>query len=223
MNRAIVSIERYSYLENIGPEIEKRKKEVNEVLEIWEGFKNEGAKYMQKYATTNRESDKYYEICDKLLKRTIETTKNTNIAENVKIMDDIVLKEIDVNFLQRIYNQKLQFFTSDIVYKMKLRIKDFLDKIEKEIADEKEKKASEKTELKDVEVTVVVHELNLEAIRKKIEFQYFGFVIDDEKFVPYNDLNINEISMMKEKYFWIGDILYNKALVLFYEYIVLII
>jgi len=135
-------------------------------------------------------------------------------------MDDIVLKETDLNYLQKIHGQKLHFFSSDIVYKMKMRIKDFLDKVEKEIQAEKERLANEKKEITDIEVTVIVHELNLEQIRKKIEFQYFGTEIDDEKYVPYSSMSINEIAMLKEKYFWIGDILYNKAIIQFYEYIV---
>ena len=134
-------------------------------------------------------------------------------------MDDILLKDTDLNYLQKIYNQKVLFFTLDIVYKMKLRIQDFLNKVEKEIQAEKEKREAEKKEITDVEVTVIVHELNLEAIRKKIELQYFGSEIDDERFVPYKDMSINEISMLKEKYFWIGDILYNKAIISFYDYI----
>ena len=186
-------------------ELEKRKKEILDIIDIWEGFKTEGVPFLKKYAVTYRDSEKYYEICAGLVKRSIEIAKINNISDIVRTMDDIIIKESDITYVSEIYKQKISFLSADIVYSMKLRIIAFLDKIEKNDI---------KTQ------TSSVQDINLDKIRAKIEEKYFGASIENEKIVPFNKLLLNEIYLLKEKYFWIGDILHQKAIVLFYEYIV---
>jgi hypothetical protein len=196
---------KYGTLVEFAPELEKRKKEISEILDVWEGFKNEGVVFLKKYATTFRDTEKYYEMCAGLIKRSIETAKINNINDVVKTMDDIVIKDTDALYITDILKQKLNFLSSDIVYSMKLRIKEFLDKIEKN-----ESKSQ----------TPSSGDINLDKIRLKIEEKYFGSSIENEKLVPFKDIQLNEVYLLKEKYFWIGDIMFQKSIVSFYEYIV---
>ena len=196
---------KYSGMPEFSAELEKRKKEILDIIDIWEGFKTEGVPFLKKYAVTYRDSEKYYEICAGLVKRSIEIAKINNISDIVRPMDDIIINESDITYVSEIYKQKISFLSADIVYSMKLRIIAFLDKIEKNDI---------KTQ------TSSVQDINLDKIRAKIEEKYFGASIENEKIVPFNKLLLNEIYLLKEKYFWIGDILHQKAIVLFYEYIV---
>ena len=50
----------------------------------------------------------------------------------LKISEDIQIKESDVTFVQGIFSQKINFLTNDVIFIMKVRIKEFLNKIEKE-------------------------------------------------------------------------------------------
>lgn len=228
----ITCLEKYASNFSSSPELqtelEKRKKDLNDLIEVFESFKNEGGKYLQKFAQTFREtSDKYYEFCSKLLKKTIENilqpgpssinaitqppgkTKdnlgsNLSISDMIKISEDIQIKETDVTFVQGIFSQKINFLTNDVIFIMKVRIKEFLNKIEKE----EKNKSSSQTE-----------EINLDKIRIQIEEKYFGSSIENEKFIPYETFAINDVYLMKEKYFWIGDLIYNKAVLNFVEYI----
>jgi golgin subfamily B member 1 len=240
----IVFLEKYASnfpsIPELQIELDKRKKDLNDVIEVYESYKNEGAKFLQKFAQTFREtSDKYYEFCSKLLKKTIENilqpgqssvssqppgkapTKEVSsiptITDLLKISEDIQIKENDVNFVQGIFSQKINFLTNDVIFIMKVRIKEFLNKIEKEIKDEKINSSSG-NQLSSTSPTKS-EEINLEKIRIQIEEKYFGSSIENEKSIPYETLAINDVYLMKEKFFWIGDLIYNKAVLNFVEYI----
>ena len=209
-----------SQLALLTPEIENRKKEITELIEVWEGYRIEGVKFFQKFAVANREtSDKYYEYSAKMLKRTIDNnyfiTKPSNLAiiELLKLADDIQFKDSDITHIMNIYLQKLSFLSGDVIFVMKRRIQEFLNKIEKEISEEKNKNESISSN-----TDYIAQNINLEKIRIQIEEKYFGSSLDNEKTVPYESFSINEIFTIKEKYFWIGDIIYHKSILLFIEY-----
>jgi hypothetical protein len=188
-------LDKFVGVPEIAPELEKRKKELTEILDIWEGFKLESLKYLQKFLTTNKENEKYYEISSKLLKRAIE--QKNPLVDLIKISEnEIIIKEIDTSFISGIFNQKVNFIKNDVVYLMKLRIKENLDIVEKEIPVE-----------------------DREAIRDAVESKFFGKAIEQELKVPYDSMSLNETLLLKEKYFWIADLLYNKTLVLFLDYL----
>ena len=42
------------------------------MIEVWDGFKNEGIKFVQKYITSGAAKEKYYQYLDKTLKKVIQ-------------------------------------------------------------------------------------------------------------------------------------------------------
>lgn len=68
-----------SPIQELTNEVEKRKKELNELFEVWEGYKNEGIKYLQKFIISNKDSsEKFYEYSAKLIKRCLENMLISN-------------------------------------------------------------------------------------------------------------------------------------------------
>ena len=66
---AEVNKEFYPNLQN---EIDKNKNDINDLIEVGDGFKTEGVKYFQKYITSGANKDKYYQYLDKMLKKSIQ-------------------------------------------------------------------------------------------------------------------------------------------------------
>ena len=59
------------------------------------------------------------------------------LAEALKTLEEIPLKEEDYGLVQGIYSQKLSYLENDIIYSFKKRLKDYLDKVEEDIKKKK--------------------------------------------------------------------------------------
>ena len=86
------------------------------------------------------------------------------------------------------------------MYKLKIRIRDFLSKIKQEMEKCKEKK-----------------EMDLEKMGGYIEQKFFGCIVEEEIKPPYETLTQNEIMKIKEKLYWISDLYYNKGIILYLD------
>jgi hypothetical protein len=200
-------------------EIDKQKNNINNLIEVWDGFKNEGIKFVQKYVTSAQQKEKFYEYLSKIIKKSIENyignlystnvssdkdkknnIQNTNFADFLSLIESIKINQEDFDFIQNIFNQKISFITQDILYKMKIRIHDYLNTI-------KEEMHSDGTGI----------EIDLEKMGNEIEEKFFGVVVDKEILPPYDTLSKNDIVGIKEKLFWIGDLIYNKGIILYYD------
>ena len=230
------NVEMYPDIQN---EIENRKKDINDVIEVYDGFKNEGIKYLQRFITSSKDKAKYYEHTTKMLKKVIEDfiasisgvnftqytlnagnsdakkTGGSTISNNallavfpdiLKLVDDIEVKEEDIGFIKNIFNQKITFLNGDILYKMKTRIRNYLDQIKEEMAGKAD-----------------TQEIDLDKMGNEIEEKFFGCIVDNEILPPYasvdSTLNENDVIGIKEKLYWIGELLYNKAIVLYVEFL----
>jgi hypothetical protein len=114
---------------NLQNEIERYKGYINDLIDIWSGFKSEGIKYVQKYITSNTQKDKFYEYLDKIMKKTIENFigslyatssssdpkdkkgkdaggVNSNFTEILQLVDQIQINQNDIEFIQNIFTQK---------------------------------------------------------------------------------------------------------------------
>lgn len=239
LNNYISILDKYiiMYPEEIYPgiqsEIENRKKDISDVIEVYDGLKAEGVKYIQKYISASKDKEHYYEYVDKMLKKIVENfisgmmplntsqyslnpsdpkkgsapSKDANnvlaqFPEILKLVDDIVIKEEDINFITNIFNQKISFLNGDILYKLKLRIHDYLNQIKQEMP-----------------VDQVNNEIDLDKMGNQIEEKFFGCIVDNEIVPPYATLSDNDILSIKEKLYWIGDIIYNKAIVLYVDFL----
>ena len=208
---------------NLQNEIERYKGYINDLIDVWSGFKSEGIKYVQKYITSNTQKDKFYEYLDKIMKKTIENFigslyatssssdpkdkkgkdaggVNSNFTEILQLVDQIQINQNDIEFIQNIFTQKISFLTQDILYKMKVRIHDYLNTIKLEMPHDK-----------------VNQDLDFEKMGNEIEEKFFGCIVDKEMLPPYETLSKNDIIGIKEKLFWIGDIIYNKGVILYYD------
>ena len=83
---------------------------------------------------------------------------------------------------------------------MKVRIHDYLNTIKLEMPHDK-----------------VNQDLDFEKMGNEIEEKFFGCIVDKEMLPPYDTLSKNDIIGIKEKLFWIGDIIYNKGVILYYD------
>lgn len=205
-------------------ELERIKKELNDGFIIWENFKQEGVKFALKYCSTNIKDQRYYEYCAKLLKRSLENNRHlmlinsqTGITENQNYLVDlsnlvngISISDSDLMYIQNIINQYLVFQENDIVYLTKLRINTFLEKLNKNILEESNK-------AKNVDLESL--NLNLEKIKKEIEEKYFKVHVTNEERVPYESLYNNDFYILKEKYFWIGELSLQSVYYYIMEYI----
>ena len=110
---------------------------------------------------------------------------------------------------------------------MKLRIKAFIDSVSNEIiANSKNTKRTDNSELnmnemenENTTTPEILQEVNLEKIKSEIEDKYFKIQVLNEEEVPYDKLDINSYFTLKEKYFWIGDILTQMISNEFAEYL----
>jgi hypothetical protein len=142
---------------NLQNEIDKHKLDISDLIEVWDGFKAEGIKYIQKYITSGSTKDKYYQFLDKMLKKLIQNFIGglfassgvvdpkdkkaagggpggaAGFAEILALVDSLQIKKEDHEFILNIYNQKLQFISGDILYKLKVRIRDYLTTIKQEM------------------------------------------------------------------------------------------
>jgi len=239
----------------LSTEVDKRKKELNELVEIWEGFKVDGIKYLQKYIQANRDTDKFYEYASKLLKRVLENllicqnmgslafgpggknagpsanqinlgnssyiTINQMLQDTLKSSEEIPLKENDVGMIQAIYAQKISYLENDIVFSMKKRIKEFLDKVENDIKTKKQNTSSNHNPTGTQNIIImesILQSINLDQIRTQTEEKYFGSQISAEKNIPYESFTYNEAVNLRNKYFWLGDIIFTKAIISLFEY-----
>ena len=202
-------------------EIDKQKNNINNLIEVWDGFKNEGIKFVQKYVTSGQQKEKFYEYLSKIIKKSIENyignlystnvssdkdkknnIQNTNFADFLSLIESIKINQEDFDFIQNIFNQKISFITQDILYKMKIRIHDYLNTI-------KEEMPSDGTGI----------EIDLEKMGNEIEEKFFGCIVDNEILPPFDTLSQIDIINIKEKLFWIGDIIFNKGLILYIDLI----
>ena len=172
---------------NLQNELDKHKANINDIIEVWDGFKAEGIKFIQKYITSGATKDKYYQFLDKMLKKLIQNfvgglfassgivdpkdkkpaagaaSGGAGFSEILALVDALQIKKEDHEFIINIYNQKLQFISGDILYKLKVRIRDYLAKIKKEMAkDGKEQ------------------EIDLEKMGGQIEEKFFGCIVEEE-------------------------------------------
>ena len=210
---------------NLQNEIDKHKTEINDLIEVWDGFKSEGIKYVQKYITSGATKDKYYQYLDKMLKKSIQNFIGSlyasqaigdakdkkgagpqggasNFAEILSIIDSLQIQKEDNEFIINIFNQKLQFISGDILYKLKVRIRDYLAKIKQDMENKKEKM-----------------EMDLEKMGGDIEQKFFGCIVEEEIKPPYDTMNENEILKIKEKLYWISDLYYNKGVILYLDFL----
>lgn len=213
-------------------EMEIKKKELNDVFNIWESYKLEGVKFAIKFASSNSNDTKYYEFCAKLMRRSIELLRanliplgNNGTAENVSALQDInsfmssiSVSDNDTFFINQIFNQKVSFQNYDIVYSMKLRIKSFMEKVSQQInitefnskvkvdnqSSGEDSQINSQHEQKDFNNDI--QDINLEKIKNEIEDKYFKIEVTTEERVPYDSLDINEYHFIKEKFFWLGDL-----------------
>ena len=207
---------------NLQSEIDKHKVDINDLIEVWDGFKSEGIKYVQKYITSGVAKDKYYQYLDKMIKKTIQNflggiysnsssgdakdkkapVSASNFSEILSVIDALQIQKEDNEFIINIFNQKLQFISGDILYKLKVRIRDYLSKIKSEIDKKKDKM-----------------EIDLEKMGGQIEEKFFGCIVEEEIKPPYNTLEENEIIKIKEKLYWISDLYYNKGIILYLDFL----
>ena len=219
----VIDEESKDFYPNLQNEIERYKGYINDLIEVWNGYKSEGIKFLQKYITSGAQKDKFYEYMDKMLKKTIESYisslyssstssdakdkkgkdssgSNSNFVEVLQLVDQIQINQNDIDFIQNIFNQKISFLTQDILYKMKVRIHDYLNTIKLEMPNDK-----------------VSQDMDIEKMGNEIEEKFFGVVVEKEMLPPYDTLSQNDIIGIKEKLFWIGDIIYNKGVILYYD------
>ena len=211
---------------NLQNEIDKHKLDINDLIEVWDGFKSEGIKYFQKYITSGVTKDKYYQYLDKMLKKSIQNfiggiyatqglggdSKDkkapsapggaSNFGEILSIVDSLQIQKEDNEFILNIFNQKLQFISGDILYKLKVRIRDYLNIIKQEMEKNKNK-----------------IEIDLEKMGGQIEEKFFGCIVEEEIKPPYNTMNENDIIKIKEKLYWISDLYYNKGIILYLDFL----
>ena len=209
---------------NLQNEIDKYKLDINDLIEVWDGFKNEGIKYVQKYITSNASKNNYYQFLDKMLKKLIQNFiggiytsasstdpkkekapaqgSASNFAEILSTIDSLQIQKEDNEFIINIFNQKLQFISGDILYKLKVRIRDYLSKIKQEMENKKDKM-----------------EIDLEKMGGQIEEKFFGCIVEEEIKPSYDTLNQNEILKIKEKLYWISDLYYNKGIILYLDFL----
>ena len=210
---------------NLQNEIDKHKLDISDLIEVWDGFKAEGIKYIQKYITSGSTKDKYYQFLDKMIKKVIQNfigslyssvgigdakdkkggaaqTGASGFSEILSLVDSLQIKNEDHDFIINIFNQKLQFITGDILYKLKVRIRDYLANIKQEMEKKKDKM-----------------EIDLEKMGGQIEEKFFGCIVEEEIKPPYNTLNENEILKIKERLYWISDLYYNKGLILYIDFL----
>ena len=210
---------------NLQNEIDKHKLDISDLIEVWDGFKAEGIKYIQKYIISGSTKDKYYQFLDKMIKKVIQNfigslyssvgigdakdkkggaaqTGASGFSEILSLVDSLQIKNEDHDFIINIFNQKLQFITGDILYKLKVRIRDYLANIKQEMEKKKDKM-----------------EIDLEKMGGQIEEKFFGCIVEEEIKPPYNTLNENEILKIKERLYWISDLYYNKGLILYIDFL----
>ena len=211
---------------NLQNEIDKHKSIITDIIEVWDGFKAEGIKFIQKYITSGAAKDKYYQFLDKMLKKLIQSfigglfatqglgdpkdkkapggaaNAAAGFAEILSLVDSLQIKKEDHEFILNIYNQKLQFISGDILYKLKVRIRDYLTTIKQEMPQDG-----------------VDSDIDLEKMGGQIEEKFFGCIVEDEIKPPYSNLNENEINKIKEKLYWISDLYYNKGIILYIDFL----
>ena len=209
---------------NLQSEIDKHKLDINDLIEVWDGFKTEGIKYVQKYITSGISKNNYYQFLDKMLKKLIQnfigglySTGNSsdakkdkapaqgapsNFGEILSTIDAFQVQKEDNEFILNIFEQKLQFISGDILYKLKVRIRDSLANIKQEMEKKKNKM-----------------EIDLEKMGGDIEEKFFGCIVQEEIKPPYDTLNENDILKIKEKLYWISDLYYNKGIILYLDFL----
>jgi len=64
----------------------------------------------------------------------------------------------------------------------------------------------------------IMQSINLDQIRNQTEEKYFGSQIQSEKYIPYENFTYNEAVNLRNKYFWIGDLIFTKAIISLFEY-----
>ena len=209
---------------NLQSEIDKHKLDINDLIEVWDGFKTEGIKYVQKYITSGISKNNYYQFLDKMLKKLIQnfigglystggssdSKKDkapaqgapSNFGEILSTIDAFQVQKEDNEFILNIFEQKLQFISGDILYKLKVRIRDSLANIKQEMEKKKNKM-----------------EIDLEKMGGDIEEKFFGCIVQEEIKPPYDTLNENDILKIKEKLYWISDLYYNKGIILYLDFL----
>ena len=209
---------------NLQSEIDKHKLDINDLIEVWDGFKTEGIKYVQKYITSGISKNNYYQFLDKMLKKLIQNFIGglystggssdakkdkapaqgapSNFGEILSTIDAFQVQKEDNEFILNIFEQKLQFISGDILYKLKVRIRDSLANIKQEMEKKKNKM-----------------EIDLEKMGGDIEEKFFGCIVQEEIKPPYDTLNENDILKIKEKLYWISDLYYNKGIILYLDFL----
>ena len=209
---------------NLQREIDKYKLDINDLIEVWDGFKTEGIKYVQKYITSGISKNNYYQFLDKMLKKLIQNFIGglystvgssdakkdkapaqgapSNFGEILSTIDAFQVQKEDNEFILNIFEQKLQFISGDILYKLKVRIRDSLANIKQEMEKKKNKM-----------------EIDLEKMGGDIEEKFFGCIVQEEIKPPYDTLNENDILKIKEKLYWISDLYYNKGIILYLDFL----
>ena len=211
---------------NLQNDIEKHKLNINDIIEVWDGFKAEGIKFIQKYITSGAAKDKYYQFLDKMLKKLIQNFIGglfassgvvdpkdkkaagggpggaAGFAEILALVDSLQIKKEDHEFILNIYNQKLQFISGDILYKLKVRIRDYLTTIKEEMPQDG-----------------TGQDIDLEKMGGQIEEKFFGCIVEEEIKPPYSTLSENDVNKIKEKLYWIADLYYNKGIILYIDFL----
>jgi hypothetical protein len=172
---------------NLQNDIEKHKLNINDIIEVWDGFKAEGIKFIQKYLTSGATKEKYYQFLDKMLKKLIQNfigglfassgivdqkdkkaagggaSGAAGFSEILALVDSLQIKKEDHEFIINIYNQKLQFISGDILYKLKVRIRDYLTTIKAEMPQDG-----------------TGQDIDLEKMGGQIEEKFFGCIVEEE-------------------------------------------
>ena len=123
-------------------------------------------------------------------------------SEILALVDSLQIKKEDHEFIINIYNQKLQFISGDILYKLKVRIRDYLTTIKAEMPQDG-----------------TGQDIDLEKMGGQIEEKFFGCIVEEEIKPPYSTLSENEINKIKEKLYWIADLYYNKGIILYIDFL----
>ena len=235
--------------DNLTSEIENKKKEINDNLVFWESFKSEGVKYFLKYLSTasnvnnnnNIISSNYYENSTKLLKLINENIlvnkiHNTTLSNNTivlkslisEIMQSLNLLEVqneDKFQIEEVFNQKRSFFNHDIVYSVKLRIKEYIDNLENNLLVENTLTENhDLNEISNQEIKNINNEFNFNKIKQEIEEKYFNnIVVNEEKTISFklyaNNNDVNKYYSLKDNFFWIGEYYLQAVFTMFYNYI----
>jgi len=127
---------------------------------------------------------------------------SSGFAEILSLIDSFQIKKEDHEFIINIYNQKLQFISGDILYKLKVRIRDYLTTIKEEMPQDG-----------------TGQDIDLEKMGGQIEEKFFGCIVEEEIKPPYSTLSENDVNKIKEKLYWIADLYYNKGIILYIDFL----